>query len=676
MSNSGDKPGNSTYSLTFPALYEACQSSSRETVGHRRLRGSNWSGLLHSHHQGNQLKKRYTTCMCMLCMYVCMFVRMYEKYATYHTSRIIIFQVVFASLVDNISTTVTNESRQMKRSSSEEFLTAKKNDANSRFGLYSTAGLLGDEERVYKSQLLSLHESQDTLLPPSRSVEVFPPSRNVESFPPSRNVGSTIYSRVCPNAPLASRVPDVRISFPSEHPDITQSLGLPSVIEEQSSSVAVCPDITQSLGLLSTYTACKSSTKRMRCEVNESMDFTEVGDLANYGSRQATSKEDDTTTMFRFKPPTGIRMSRSDHQLQDATLQIAETSSQPPPTKIPNSVSFPNFPLSLPYNRLGGQVISQPPATPSEVKNCLKTSKSMYTFSNPRPVKPEMQSLATDKSSPFSNNNNHSPSPSGGQFQDGSFEIGRRLMKCDEAMMLDDCELNDSLNPPISHGNKFTPAKVTPQFYHESRLDEAFLQTPYPHIHSPNLLDKINHEIATRHQYSPCTPSFLTEVSIKINDSYKRAVLGGETSFIEPLSLDFNTNDVTMEVEDVPNIATTDRGPNMILLSADQPVQKTVSDTTIRKEAVRTKESGNNCIPKSKSDSNIVASTENRVCTVTPERKRPSKKQNQTPKTHHKRDGVRWFGTPSHRRGFTFSLPSPWSRGGNKEQLDGLKVSK
>ena len=76
-----------------------------------------------------------------------------------------------------------------------------------------------------------------------------------------------------------------------------------------------------------------------------------------------------------------------------------------------------------------------------------------------------------------------------------------------------------------------------------SELDEAFLRTPYVGMESPNLLDKINSEIAQRSDFSsgqrihrsstwfsnctPVVPVKLCRESLQhVNESYKKAVLG------------------------------------------------------------------------------------------------------------------------------------------------------
>ena len=113
-----------------------------------------------------------------------------------------------------------------------------------------------------------------------------------------------------------------------------------------------------------------------------------------------------------------------------------------------------------------------------------------------------------------------------------------------------------------------------------SELDEAFLRTPYVGMDSPNLLDKINSEIAQRSDFSsvkpsptwfsnftPVVPAKLRRESLQhVNESYKKAVLGSNaynTRFQNELKVPTNvdlskkvpadvqeeTNDVASEVK-------------------------------------------------------------------------------------------------------------------------------
>ena len=71
-----------------------------------------------------------------------------------------------------------------------------------------------------------------------------------------------------------------------------------------------------------------------------------------------------------------------------------------------------------------------------------------------------------------------------------------------------------------------------------SELDQAFLTTPFPVTNSPNLMDKINLEMAQRNAVSTCkpaqpwytsyTPANIYRESLQpINESYRKAVCGG-----------------------------------------------------------------------------------------------------------------------------------------------------
>ncbi len=456
---------------------------------------------------------------------------------------------------------------------------------------------------------------------------------------------------------------------------------------------------------------------------------------------------------FNFGTPSSIRASKSDHQIHMESVRPGKTvpsseslhkfpSPSPhfllpplpsPAGRIPPSTSLPHFPLSHPRNRLGGGAeggagkgtMGDNGDTKTPVSR-LRQSQSHFTFSNPR-------TLQRDK---------RSTSASGGGSEkpantsvDDEFECSRKVSECNEANTLDEAQPRDIASS--KHDNSivstalssyahfqerktsnislkvcksatliggyevdFRPSYSTPLGTH---LDDAFLQTPHlppPSSHasnlvSPNLLEKIQVEIASRHQFSPCTPSLLAEGSIKVNDSYREAVLGQDE--LLPVSLKFDcslggdtekelanenprVNPHDTELEIVPPKGSLEGG----VVTTDPGVQDSPEDVS-RVPQDKSKTNGRHDLIQSGSPlrpSNVNSGHPNRQGSMTPERKPPVVQVKHSPKFSKKPDKVHHISTPSYPhtpRGFVFSLPSPWS-GRHRESVTNttgeMKISK
>lgn len=432
---------------------------------------------------------------------------------------------------------------------------------------------------------------------------------------------------------------------------------------------------------------------------------------------------------FKFGLPSGIRASKSDYHLHmestshtpaaTTTLNPASNLNGPLPLipvgRIPPSASLPLFPLSQPRKVKGEDKPSArgedtPVSRPQHLQN-------QFAFSNPRTL--QRGKIASGNSTVNSGSTNEQPPSTSVAIH---FKCSRKTSERNEANPLDELHLanfeNDdshtSAVPPTPVQALSTPAHSdTPLEAHrsstfvegydadsgadhstisEAELDKAFLQTPYlpsrcsrvTDTPSPNLLEKIELEIASRHQFSPCTPSLITEASVKVNDSYREAVLGQEDLLpaAHPTCLEFDGSfGGGSEREDTTE--------NACVASDDLETTKATGAVkpglTLNESGVQAlaKDGCQDELEKSKSDhrhdSDQVGSplgphnannTDRR--SATPERKPPV--------VQFKHSTKRVSGHPPHTpRGFVFSLPSPWS-GRHRESTNtvdgGMKLSK
>ncbi len=482
----------------------------------------------------------------------------------------------------------------------------------------------------------------------------------------------------------------------------------------------------------STYVAKKSSSKRMRCEVGvggeEGGAIEKAAKLTRWASREWVCEEGRGTTgaglpepgqegysfewpaqtpsTFSFGRPSGIRVSKSDHYLHKESVRLdsqavhnGPSSSPPAPpspvSRIPPSASFPLFPLSQPRSKLRGEaartaggeleVVNTPMRPP-----CL--AKNQFSFSNPR----MLQRGKVTRDIPDSSGK--------GAAVMAAPKCCCKAPEDNEANPLDEVQLSDATTRtddesrmpvvPTAHTRVTAELKasslklrrsnslvggyevdfgVSPQ--PDAKLDEAFLQTPHipprpSHTNtSPNLLETIQQEIESRHQFSPCTPSLLAEASVKVNDSYREAMAGQED--LLPTSLQFDSSlDSSMEGRGEPkeHVGSCDTGT----LPSRRSVK--VAPTLIAPRVDGHENTGEGLLgsggdqEKSKSShegdsveagsplrpSNVNYAHTNRRGNDAPEHKPPVIQFKHSPRqkrTSH----------PPTPHGFVFSLPSPWS---------------
>ena len=281
--------------------------------------------------------------------------------------------------------------------------------------------------------------------------------------------------------------------------------------------------------------ARKSFGKRMRCELTDDDD-----------GRQEVSRLQKRKHEFAMASPLSpinLKVSKSDYQLK-SSREVVEKPFDFTPGKLSTSVSHPCFPLSHPHNLLEPQKVGSPEGGGKHAERDPPTLRFAFTFSNPRPVSAK-QKAATNI---IGTSECKTPATSSTECLK-AFQSARKDSESNEANLLEEERRNSLMM------DSFDPTPQRCRTIHSSpRLDDAFLVTPFPIIgQSPNLLEKIKTEIAERHQFSPCTPHPLVEASVQVNDSYKEAVLGENYPFPlpEPLSLRFDTSDISTRVEDI-----------------------------------------------------------------------------------------------------------------------------
>lgn len=354
-----------------------------------------------------------------------------------------------------------------------------------------------------------------------------------------------------------------------------------------------------------------------------------------------------TPTPFIFQGTLGVRASKSDYQLKVPQFNFVDhnavfrfTKNSPMfggPAKIPTSHSHPFLPHFSTKPRS-----EDPDATPM----ILKTNhKGPYTFSNPTPVHTRSEQSASEMSVRECE-------------EIEEFESGQKTAECKEATLLDEFDPGsnntmemDSLEESSESLMGAIPSASTPL----GKLDEGFLKTPLP-FHSPNLLEKISLEIAARHQFSPSTP-LLPEGALKINDSYKQAVLGENylLPIAGPTALKFDAS--FSDTSDVSLNKTTDKGPGIAVL---QNGSKGEGGVTVGEEMGT---GTGSC--KTTADLKHTLPTAHPVLSL--KLPTPEMRSRIAHKAHHKRERsdvcLQAPPTPSIPHHFTFSLPSPWSRG-------------
>ena len=264
-------------------------------------------------------------------------------------------------------------------------------------------------------------------------------------------------------------------------------------------------------------------------------------------------------------PSVGLRHSKSAHSLKRPRLDIATSSPPPlpppPPPPPPPCTLLPSpvdFPLSLPLNRLTTPQQPRPHPNPPHPQPSFT-----FTFSTPLPLAPRgSQPPATwpivrDGASAEGREDAGDEKRGDGVSLDGCGSglegsavgtLAVREKNGDEtaAQVGNKCRamtgnLRAVSPPPLSAAH---PALSSPALHStggDSNLDDSLLQTPFvPPAPSPNLLEKIDLEMAVRHRYTRLSPCLLTTgVPLASGDGAEDQC---SLSLVKPGSLAFNVS--------------------------------------------------------------------------------------------------------------------------------------